>query len=193
MADVDTKRVLAIVGSPRKGGNTDILIGEILKGAKDAGAEVEKVMISDFKIAPCKACAACRKAGVCIQKDDWPDLLEKMEASGVWVLGTPVYWWGPTAQLKAFVDRWYSRAAAPWQKHTFAGRRVVLAVPMGDTDPETGRHVVGMFQDALDYIGADLFAAVLAPGAYDKGDIKSNTEVLEQARRTGADAVTSLR
>jgi hypothetical protein len=64
---------------------------------------------------------------------------------------------------------------------------------MGDTNPETGRHVVGMFQDALDYIGADLFATVLAPGVYDKGDIKSNTEVLEKARRTGADAVTSLR
>lgn len=191
MADLNFKRVLAVVGSPRKGGNTDILVDEILKGAEEAGAEVEKVMICDIEIAPCKACAACRKAGVCIQKDDWPNLLEKMEASGVWVLGTPVYWWGPSAQLKAFVDRWYSRAAEPWQKETFTGRRVILAVPMGDTDPKTGRHVIGMFQDSLDYIGANLFATVLAPGAYDKGDISSNTEVLGQARRAGANAVAT--
>jgi multimeric flavodoxin WrbA len=190
MADINTKRVLAIVGSPRKGGNTDILVDEILKGAIAAGAEVEKVMIGDVEIAPCKACAACRKAGRCVQKDDWPSLLEKMEASGIWVLGTPVYWWGPSAQLKAFVDRWYSRAAEPWQQETFQGRRVILAVPMGDTDSKTGRHVVGMFQDTLDYIGANLFATVMAPGAYDKGDINDNPEVLEAARRAGADAVT---
>jgi multimeric flavodoxin WrbA len=147
-------------------------------------------MIGDVEIAPCKACAACRKAGRCVQKDDWPSLLEKMEASGIWVLGTPVYWWGPSAQLKAFVDRWYSRAAEPWQQETFQGRRVILAVPMGDTDSKTGRHVVGMFQDTLDYIGANLFATVMAPGAYDKGDINDNPEVLEAARRAGADAVT---
>jgi multimeric flavodoxin WrbA len=189
MAGRDTKRVLGIVGSPRKGGNTDIMVDEILKAAEDAGAETEKVMLCDLEVAPCKACAACRKAGRCIQKDDWPDLLEKMHASGVWVLGTPVYWWGPSAQLKAFVDRWYSRAAEPWQKETFAGRRVVLAVPMGDTNPKTGRHVIGMFEDSFEYIGAELFATVLAPGAYDKGDVTGNAEVLKQARKAGAEAV----
>jgi multimeric flavodoxin WrbA len=183
-------RVLGIVGSPRQGGNTDILVDEILRGAREAGAEVEKVMLGDLAIAACQACYACRESGKCVQTDDMEDLFAKMEASSVWVLGTPVYWWGPTAQLKAFVDRWFARGQDPFCKDTFEGRRVILAIPMGDTDAATGRHVVGMFTDALAYVKAELFATVLAPGAYEAGDVADNAEVLDRARRAGRDAVT---
>jgi multimeric flavodoxin WrbA len=189
MKDTGPKRVLGIVGSPRKGGNTDILIDEILSGAQEAGAEVEKVTLSELEIGACKACYTCREAGECIQKDDMSGLLDKMRASAVWVIGTPVYWWGPSAQLKAFVDRWFSSAAGGREKETFEGRRVVLAVPMGDTDARTGRHVVGMFEDALAYVKADLFATVLAPGAYDKGDVVKDAKTMKAARRIGAEAV----
>jgi len=182
-------RVLGIVGSPRQGGNTDILVDEILSGAREAGAEVEKIMLGDLAIAPCQACYACRKSGKCIQTDDMEDLLGKMKSSSVWVLGTPVYWWGPTAQLKAFVDRWFSKAFDPARKETFEDRRVILAVPMGDSDPATGRHVVGMFTDALGFVKAKLFASILAPGVYEAGDVSKNREILEQARRAGYDAV----
>ena len=71
----------------------------------------------------------------------------------------------------------------------FEGRRVVLAVPMGDTNPRTGRHVVGMFEDAMAYVKGELFATVMAPGAYDKGDVRANAEVIAAARKAGADAV----
>ena len=117
-------------------------------------------------------------------------LLDKMKASDVWVLGTPVYWWGPSAQIKAFVDRWFSQAGDDEHMQIFKDRRVILAVPMGDTDPETGRHVIGMFRDAVDYVGAELFASVLAPGAYDKGDVRANPGALKQARQQGAAAVS---
>lgn len=190
MAHDKRKQVFGIVGSPRRGGNTEILVDEILKGAAKAGARTEKVILSELVIGPCKACYACRNTGECIQKDDMPDVLDKMRASAVWVIGTPVYWWGPSAQLKAFVDRWFSQAGDDEHMKIFKGKRVILAVPMGDTDPETGRHVVGMFGDALDYVGADLFASVLAPGAYDKGDVRDNADVLKDAHRTGAEAVT---
>jgi len=181
-------RVLAIVGSPRRGGNTEILVDEILKGAQEAGAQVEKIMLGDLTIAPCQACYACREGGKCIQADDMEDLLGKMKASEVWVLGTPVYWWGPSAQLKAFVDRWFSKAFEPERKPTFEGKRVILAVPMGDSDPATGRHVVGMFADALKFVKADLFASILAPGAYDAGDVRKDSGLLEKARQVGLDA-----
>jgi multimeric flavodoxin WrbA len=183
------KRVLAVVGSPRKGGNTDILVDEILAGASEAGAAVEKVRLTDLEIAPCKACSACRATGECVQKDDMREMFEKMKASDIWVLGTPVYWWGPSAQLKAFVDRWYGKADETGTKEIFNGRRVILAVPLGDTDPKTARHVVGMFEDSLDYVGAQLFASILAPGAYDMGDVRKEKHVLEKARQTGRDAV----
>jgi multimeric flavodoxin WrbA len=183
--------VIGFVGSPRKGGNTDVLVDEILAGAKEAGATVEKVMLDDLTIRPCKACYACRTNGECIQEDDMRDLYGKMQTGDVWVIGTPVYWWGPSAQLKAFVDRWFAKAGNKEdQRKTFAKKRVVLAIPMGDTDPATGRHVVGMFEDALGYVGAELIDSILAPGAYKVGDITTNTEVLKKARRTGRAAVT---
>jgi multimeric flavodoxin WrbA len=184
------KRVVGIVGSPRKGGNTDIMIDEILKGAEEAGAEIEKVMLTDFEIMPCKACDACRENGKCIQKDDLAELLGKLDASGVWVFGTPVYWWGPSAQLKALLDRWYSKTGTEELMEFFKGRRVILAAPMGDSNPKTGRHLVGMFEDAMAFIGSSLFGTLLAPGAYNKGDVKGHTEVMEEARRLGVGAVT---
>ncbi len=190
MHQAKTKHVVGFVGSPRSEGNTDILVDEILAGAKEAGATVEKVMLGDLAVNPCKACYACRPGGKCIQDDDMTDLYEKMQASDVWVIGTPVYWWGPSAQLKAFVDRWFEKAGDKNdQAKTFKGRRIVLALPMGDTDPKTGRHIVGMFIDALAFVGADLFDSVLAPGAYDAGDVRAQTDIMEKARKVGKAAV----
>jgi multimeric flavodoxin WrbA len=184
-------RVLGVVGSPRRGGNTELLVDEVLAAAEKAGAQVEKIMLGDLDIAPCRACYTCRKQGRCAIEDDMQGVLEKMEASRVWVIGTPVYWWGPSAQVKAFVDRWFSRAGDEEHMRIFKDRRVVLAVPMGDTDPKTGRHVVGMFEDALAYVGADLFASILAAGSYDKGDVRQDKEALEAARKAGEGVVVA--
>jgi multimeric flavodoxin WrbA len=191
MSGSKRKHVIGFVGSPRREGNTDILVDEILKGASEAGATVEKVMLSELTISPCKACYSCRPSGRCVQEDDMADLYSKMQASDVWVIGTPVYWWGPSAQMKAFVDRWFAKAGdKEEQRKTFAKRRIVLAVPMGDTDAKTGRHVVGMFADALEYVGAELFSSIVVPGVYEAGDIRSNPEVLQKARQAGKKAVT---
>lgn len=142
--------VLGVVGSPRKNGNTEILVDEILKGAAEAGAQTQKIRLEELTIAPCRACYGCQQTGECVQKDDMLDLLDKMKRSHIWVLGTPVYWWGPSAQLKAFVDRWFSKAASGQTEETFGGKLEILAIAMGDRDPRTGRHIVGMFSDALD-------------------------------------------
>ncbi len=191
MAKRNYKRALGIVGSPRRGGNTDILVDHILRGSADAGARVEKVHLSDLSIAPCQACYSCETTGRCTHEDDMEDLFEKMDACGVWVLGTPVYWWGPSAQMKAFVDRWFAKSANRDDRDILSGRRVVLAVPLGDTDPKTARHVVGMFKDALEYVNSGVFECVLATGAYDAGDVEKQDDVLEKARHAGERAVTA--
>ena len=187
------KQVLGVVGSPRRGGNTEILVDQVLGGAKAAGATVEKVILSELDIAPCDACDACVDTGECIIVDAMEDLFPMMQQSEVWVLGTPVYWWGPSAQLKTFVDRWYAKAQREEDKALFKGRRVILAVPMGDADARTARHVVGMMTDALEYVGAELFATVLAPGANDAGDVRKLPEVLAAAHQAGMAAVAEER
>ena len=178
------KRMLGIVGSPRHGGNTETLVDEVLRGAEEASALVEKVILSKLGIAPCRACDACRRTGECAQKDDMAALLEKMERSQVWVLGTPVYWWGPTAQFKAFLDRWYGSNYA-----MFKGRRVILAIPLEDTDASTARHTVGMLTDVLAYLKAELLATILAPGVLDPGEVREHPDNLAAARRAGREAM----
>ncbi|MGD9140739.1 MAG: flavodoxin family protein [bacterium] len=185
MGTRDRKKVLGIVGSPRRGGNTDIMVDYALRGAGEAGAAVEKVLLNDLTIAPCEACYACDATGSCVQQDDMAALFERMDACGVWVLGTPVYWWGPSAQMKVFMDRWFAKASNRDYRDILSGRRVVLVIPLGDADPRTARHVVGMFEDALAYVKSDVFEVVLAPGAYDMGDVNSMPEVLEKARAAG--------
>lgn len=182
------KKVLGIVGSPRRGGNTEILVDEVLLGAEKAGALTEKVILNELDISPCQSCNACQKTGKCVQKDDMPALLEQMEQSQVWVLGTPIYWWGPTAQFKAFLDRWYSVRQA-----TFEGRCVILAIPLGGS-AHYARYTVGMLTDIVNYVGMELVATVLAPGASRRGAVRGHADVLAAARRAGQEAVeTSMK
>ncbi|MCJ7625739.1 MAG: flavodoxin family protein [Anaerolineaceae bacterium] len=175
--------VLGIVGSPRRGGNTDILVDEVLRGAEGAGAKVEKVYLRDLDIRPCLACDSCRKTGKCVQKDDAPALLEQMEHSDVWVLGTPVYFWGPSAQLKALIDRIYVYGSV--QYTAFIGRHAILAIPFGDTYEGTARHTEGMLKDTLDYLKVKHVDTILAPGANDRGEIHNFPDVLAAAHRAG--------
>jgi multimeric flavodoxin WrbA len=184
-------QVLGIVGSPRRNGNTEILVDEVLRGAKEAGAGVEKVILTKLKIAPCTGCDQCQEDGLCVFRDDTEPLLAKMSESSVWVLGTPVYWWGPTAQFKAFLDRWYAKIFRPEDAALFRGKRVILVIPMGDTDTKVARHTVGMFQDALNYVRAELFGTVLAANVNDRGEVRERAALITEAYQIGQKALES--
>ena len=98
-------RVLGIVGSVRKNGNTEILIREALDGAKEAGAETEIVLLAGKNIIACDGCGACRKVGVCPVKDDMQGIYKQMEAADAILLGSPVYFHSFSTQIKAVMDR----------------------------------------------------------------------------------------
>ncbi len=98
-------KVLGIVGSPRKGGNTEIMVEEALAAAREAGAETEIVLVADKKIAGCDACRTCFETDKCKIKDDMQPLYEQMEAANAIILGTPVYFHNVSAQIKAIMDR----------------------------------------------------------------------------------------
>ncbi len=100
------KNILAVVSSPRKGGNSETLVEQFVKGAKESGNEVETLFLRDKKIAPCIACEAClNNGGSCVQKDDMAEVLQKIIAADVIVLSTPVYYYSVSAQLKVMIDR----------------------------------------------------------------------------------------
>jgi hypothetical protein len=101
------------------------------------------------------------------------------------VLGTPVYYWGPSAQFKAFVDRWYGAG----QMVKFEGKRVILTIPLGSGDAYDARHTVGMLEDALAWQKSELFATILAPGVMERGAVRERPDTLAAARQAGRAAV----
>jgi multimeric flavodoxin WrbA len=97
--------IVAIVGSPRIGGNTELLAAETLKAAEEEGAKTILVSLANKEIKPCDACLVCRKTGECRIKDDFKSVFDKMvKADGI-ILATPVYFGSATPQIKALIDR----------------------------------------------------------------------------------------
>lgn len=94
--------------SPRKGGNTKILVRESLEAAREAGSETELFLVADKRIAPCDGCVACEVDGVCSIQDDMQQLYQQLEAADGIIFGTPVYFANVSAQAKAVMDRTYS-------------------------------------------------------------------------------------
>lgn len=97
--------VLVINGSPRAKGNSDILCDEFIRGAEEAGHQVEKISLREKKIFPCKACYACFRTGSCVQKDDMAEILRKAENADVLLLASPTYFLTMSGQMKVMIDR----------------------------------------------------------------------------------------
>jgi multimeric flavodoxin WrbA len=119
-----------------------------------------------------------------VHKDDMPILLDKMVQSDVWILGTPIYWWGPTAQFKTFLDRWYH------PKHqSFKGKRVILVIPLGGGHERYARHTTGLLTDVLNYLSIDLVETILAPGINGRGEVSNNSTLMKKALKAGKEAM----
>ena len=101
-------RILGIVASPRKEGNTEILVNEALAATREAGAETDLFLVADKGIAPCDGCLACLKTGVCRVKDDMQELYQKIEPADGIIFGTPVYFGNVSGQAKVIMDRTYA-------------------------------------------------------------------------------------
>ncbi len=96
---------MILSSSPRRGGNSDTLCDEFLRGAQEAGHEVEKIFLEDKTIHYCTGCGVCNEGKPCPQKDDAPEIVRKMVAADVIVLATPVYFYAMSAQMKTLIDR----------------------------------------------------------------------------------------
>lgn len=189
---------LGVVGSPREGGNTDTLVDEVLRGASDAGAGTSKIFVGRFEIAPCTSCGGCVKTGRCVTRDDMDRLVPQMDEHRIWVLGTPVYWWGATSQMKRFIDRWFAPWVHPETRKVFERRVAVIVTPLGDTDARVARHTTGMFDDIFAFLGVPIAATVVAPNVGGSGiekgaDVLKRPELLAAARDAGKAAVAAAR
>jgi len=176
-------KIIALAGSPRKGGNTDLLTDALLESAAGAGASVEKVYLNDLDIRGCQACYVCRKKGKCKIDDDMPSLFEKLLEADAWVVATPVYWWGPSAQTKLVIDRLFPVEYAA-HKERLKGKKGVLLTSFMDEPEAATPYLIGMIRSSFSYIGVEYVGEVLAR-AYKKGEVRDMPDIMEQARQMG--------
>jgi multimeric flavodoxin WrbA len=177
-------KILAVIGSPRRGGNTDILVSKIVEGAAGVGTSVETIHLGDLHIRECDGCHACWHGRPCSKADDMLPLYAKIAAADTVVFGTPVYWYGPTALMKAFIDRFvYFNCEA--NRPMVRGKRAVVAVVLEETQEETWRPVIEFFGRSLAYLEMDPAGTIVAPGVGEKGAMRRQSERLEEAYRLG--------
>jgi multimeric flavodoxin WrbA len=178
------KKILGVVGSPRKNGNTHILVSRILDGAKDEGASTEIIFLGDLSIRECNGCYSCWKGRQCSKKDDMNKIYPKIIQSDVIIFGTPVYWYGPTALMKCFIDR-FVYFNCPENRAKIRGKSAVIAVPFEEENPKTADLLVKFFEKSLRYLEMKLVGKILVPGVSGRGDILKKGELLEKGYRLG--------
>jgi multimeric flavodoxin WrbA len=173
-------RILALVGSPRKGGNTDLLVDEILRGSESRDNSSEKIYLYDYEIEPCLDCRKCKRRLLeCSLRDEMSQLYPKLENADVIVFGTPVYWYGPTGKMKLLIDRLRPYIA----NRRLEGKKAVIVIPSEEGSGCCGP-ITEMFRMSFDYLGITLEGCILAR-AYEKGEVKKNIEEMENAYQLG--------
>ncbi len=186
--------VLGLFGSPRRGGNTDLLLEEMLKGAEEGGAQIERIIISELKFSPCIECHGCDETGECVLDDDMEKVYPKLLEADWIILASPIFFYGVTAWTKALIDRVQSLWVRKYRLKLTPGdqgrRRKGFFISVGATRGaklfDGARLTVKYFFDAL---GLDFEGQLLFKGVEGKGDIRTHPTALREAFEVGKASV----
>ncbi|MDD1687098.1 flavodoxin family protein [Methanoregula sp.] len=168
-----SQRVLILSASPRKGGNSDLLCDQFMKGAIEAGNQAEKIHVPDKNINFCTGCLTCQSnGGECVHDDDMGEILEKMIRADVLVLATPVYFYNMDAQMKVLIDRTCPRYTE------ISNKKVYLIATSTDTGPGAMEGTINGFRAALScYPHAEVAGIICGKGVTNAGDIRGKPEM----------------
>lgn len=173
-------KIVVLVGSMRKGGNTDLLAQAFANGAGKNNT-VEIVSVADYKVNPCIGCNSCftREGNQCFQKDDMAEIYKKLKAADMAVIASPVYFYGISAELKAIIDRLHTP-----MRNEFRIKKLALLLVGAATLPELFDAIKVQYQLVLNFFHLEDAGMVLVRGVKDIGDIKG-TKALEEAYALG--------
>lgn len=185
-------KLLALMGSPRAGKNTDTLCLATLAGAEKEGCETERIQVSDLHFSPCTGCEVCYTVGNCVIADDVSHLYVKYDKADIIVLASPIYFHSVTAQLKAVIDRsqalWASKYVAPTAPLIDTTKRrlgLFLATgggPATESAFPSAKDVVHTFFRA---VNTHYWGELLVTGT-DKNPVWENRVLLEKATQLGS-------
>jgi len=179
------KKIVAFLGSPRPRGNTDTLAECVLEGAREVGFETESLALRALKVHPCTGCGYCwRKGKACIFNDDGQRLYDAMAAASVFLFATPVYWYGPTAIMKAFVDRLLV-FARPQGEAAVKGKTALLVSAWEEKGMQAVEPTVRMFELCFSYLKLRFEGSLLEDDLGPLGAVNERPGALESAEALG--------
>ncbi len=191
------KTLLALASSPRKNGNSEILLKEFCRGAEEMGWKVEMVHINKLDFRPCQACDACAKDGKCILKDDMQDIYPMVANSDALVIASPVTFGSLNAQLKMLIDRfqcwWHAKynLNAPFvpDEPKRQGFFICVGALKRKRYCENAVEIIKVFFHNINH----QFAGSLAFRGYDeKGSIKEDPDNLKEAYEAGKEFIARV-
>jgi len=175
-------KILGLSCSPRKSGNTEILVAEALNGARNEEADVELFSVSGKEIKPCDGCQTCIRTSECHINDDMQTIYRELEETDGIIFGTPIYFYGMSAQLKAIMDRTLAMRRPSFKLANKVGGIIAVAGNIGLMDA---------IKDLYFYLAANHMLAADYVGAYagEKGAIKNNEQAMKMAWELGREMV----
>jgi multimeric flavodoxin WrbA len=184
-------KILAVNGSRRKNGNTSYLIQSLLSPSDKGGAQTEIIFLGDYNIDACTGCEGCGSSWECVIKDDFAQIVKKIdEADGI-VLASPTYWYSVTSDMKRFIDRCYSLIQFPVNRKEWIGRYqgtgkvCVTAAICEQSEASAMGNTLSLLTDFSRDIGLDVVEAVKGLGFFEAGSIKADHNLLQKAEMTG--------
>ncbi|HEX3030624.1 MAG TPA: flavodoxin family protein [Bacillota bacterium] len=187
-------KILAIVGSFRKEGNTDQITDAVLQGALEQGWETEKLFVDDLQFGSCQGCMECRKEGICCQQDDVAELVKKIDGADAVVFGSPIYGNYITGQAKMLLDRLMGvinktifvpgKGPVKVSRLQEKKRNVLILLTIGADRPESGDDPAKLLRRMLgSFTNGGCLEDLRATGVMDKGQVKMSLGELEQIAR----------
>lgn len=168
-------KVVVLMGSMRKGGNTDLLVKSFAEGA-EKNNKVEIISVADVNVKGCTGCNYCfrNEENNCILKDDMKEVYSRMAEADIIAIATPVYFYGITSQLKAVIDRLHN----PIRKH-FQVKKLILLAVAADTGHAVFNGILTTYQLILEYFKLEDGGTIMVSEVDGKGDIKGNPALQE--------------
>lgn len=160
--------ILILTGSPRKDGNSNILVEKFMRGAEEAGNKLFRFDAAQANVHPCIACNSCGMDGPCIFKDDFEIVRKQIIPADMVVFATPMYYFGISAQLKSVIDRFY---AINGQIHI--PKKAALLMTYANSATSQSQPIASHYDTLLEYLGWSDTGRVIASGVWTAGSIKS--------------------
>ena len=178
-------KAIGIVGSPRKNGNTDILVSRVLEGAREAGLDTSKYLLNEMKYSGCQACDYCKSHEGCRLEDDLTSLLQDMAEADSVVFGSPIYFYQFTGQFRLMEDRMYSLIDAGFNSRLRPGKKAVIVTSQGDPNPKSYEKAANEFADVLKLLGFEVKEIIRMENGSARDAVLGRKDLLDKARATG--------